>query len=254
MITTRLTERFGIRHPIVCAPMAFVAGGALAAAVSRAGGLGIVAGGFAGTMSGECEKCEFPRDDYWAIGLQRFAKGKHIVELNLGRDIDQLIFLDYACPGSAREAQSCIDLSPLCHDRVSARLGLCSYDGRLQHLNAGVPAISHLRLGLRKQNLVIDHHDPRIVAPHFRGSMMDPMTPNDCAFEQSQEIRRRETHPNQNQRNRYAVARWKLASCGQTQFRGQVKVGTGFRVCVRTRFPNSVPPGTAENSPGRSPG
>jgi nitronate monooxygenase len=53
IISTRLTERFGIRHPILCAPMAYIAGGALAAAVSRAGGLGIVAGGFAGTMSGE---------------------------------------------------------------------------------------------------------------------------------------------------------------------------------------------------------
>jgi nitronate monooxygenase len=53
MISTRLTERLGIRHPIVCAPMAYVAGGALAAAVSRAGGLGIVAGGYAGALSGE---------------------------------------------------------------------------------------------------------------------------------------------------------------------------------------------------------
>ncbi len=53
MISTRLTERLGIRRPIVCAPMAYVAGGALAAAVSRAGGLGIVAGGYAGTVSGE---------------------------------------------------------------------------------------------------------------------------------------------------------------------------------------------------------
>ena len=53
MISTRLTERFGIRHPIVCAPMALVTGGALAAAVSRAGGLGIVGGGYAGTLGGE---------------------------------------------------------------------------------------------------------------------------------------------------------------------------------------------------------
>jgi nitronate monooxygenase len=53
MIETRLTERFGIRHPIVCAPMAYVAGGALAAAVSRAGGLGIVGGGYAGVAGGE---------------------------------------------------------------------------------------------------------------------------------------------------------------------------------------------------------
>lgn len=52
-IRTRLTERFGIKHPIVCAPMAFVTGGALAAAVSRAGGLGIVGGGYAGTQSPE---------------------------------------------------------------------------------------------------------------------------------------------------------------------------------------------------------
>src|SRR5271169_1387614 len=53
MIKTRLTERFGIRHPIICAPMAYVTGGKLAAAVSRAGGLGIVGGGYAGTVGGE---------------------------------------------------------------------------------------------------------------------------------------------------------------------------------------------------------
>src|SRR5438445_7132877 len=53
MIRTRLTERFGIQHPIICAPMAYVTGGALAAAVSRAGGLGIIGGGYAGTMGGE---------------------------------------------------------------------------------------------------------------------------------------------------------------------------------------------------------
>lgn len=53
MIRTRLTERFGIKHPILCAPMAYVTGGVLAAAVSRAGGLGIVGGGYAGTMAGE---------------------------------------------------------------------------------------------------------------------------------------------------------------------------------------------------------
>src|ERR1700692_3799956 len=52
-ISTRFTERFGIRHPIVCAPMALVTGGALAAAVSRAGGLGIVGGAYAGTLGGE---------------------------------------------------------------------------------------------------------------------------------------------------------------------------------------------------------
>jgi nitronate monooxygenase len=51
-ITTRLNRSFGIKHPIICAPMAFISGGALAAAVSRAGGLGFVGGGYAGTVSG----------------------------------------------------------------------------------------------------------------------------------------------------------------------------------------------------------
>ena len=45
-LETRLTERLGIRHPILSAPMAFAAGGALAAAVSRAGGLGLIGGGY----------------------------------------------------------------------------------------------------------------------------------------------------------------------------------------------------------------
>ncbi len=45
-ISTRLTERFGIRHPILSAPMAFAAGGALAGAVSQAGGLGFIGGGY----------------------------------------------------------------------------------------------------------------------------------------------------------------------------------------------------------------
>ena len=45
MIDTRLTEAFGLRHPIVLAPMGGVAGGRLAAAVSNAGGLGLVGGG-----------------------------------------------------------------------------------------------------------------------------------------------------------------------------------------------------------------
>ena len=50
---TRLTDLFGIRHPIVCAPMALVTGGRLAAAVSDAGGLGIIGGGYAGLLGGE---------------------------------------------------------------------------------------------------------------------------------------------------------------------------------------------------------
>jgi nitronate monooxygenase len=52
-VKTRLTEQFGIRHPILCAPMALVAGGRLVAAVSDAGGLGVLGGGYAGALGGE---------------------------------------------------------------------------------------------------------------------------------------------------------------------------------------------------------
>lgn len=47
MITTPLTTLLGIRHPIVLAPMGDTAGGRLAAAVSTAGGLGLIGGGYA---------------------------------------------------------------------------------------------------------------------------------------------------------------------------------------------------------------
>src|SRR5215470_16504903 len=53
VVKTRLTEQFGIRHPILCAPMALIAGGRLVAAVSDAGGLGILGGGYAGALGGE---------------------------------------------------------------------------------------------------------------------------------------------------------------------------------------------------------
>jgi nitronate monooxygenase len=46
MLSTSLTRLVGIEYPIVSAPMDAVAGGELAAAVSRAGGLGMIAGGY----------------------------------------------------------------------------------------------------------------------------------------------------------------------------------------------------------------
>ena len=46
MITTRLTEKLGIKHPVISAPMAFASGGRLAASVSEAGGLGLIGGAY----------------------------------------------------------------------------------------------------------------------------------------------------------------------------------------------------------------
>ena len=45
-ISTRLTQRLNITHPVVQAPMDVIAGGQLAAAVTGAGGLGLMGGGY----------------------------------------------------------------------------------------------------------------------------------------------------------------------------------------------------------------
>jgi len=64
MIETRLTRRFGIKHPILCAPMALTTGGRLAGAVSAAGGLGVLGGGYAGLFGNEPDL----DDEYRAAG------------------------------------------------------------------------------------------------------------------------------------------------------------------------------------------
>jgi len=46
MLRTRLTEKLKLEHPVISAPMGFASGGKLAAAVSAAGGLGLIGGGY----------------------------------------------------------------------------------------------------------------------------------------------------------------------------------------------------------------
>ena len=45
-LQTALTRHLNIEHPVILAPMANTAGGALAAAVTQAGGLGLIGGGY----------------------------------------------------------------------------------------------------------------------------------------------------------------------------------------------------------------
>lgn len=67
MIETRLTHLFEIEHPILSAPMAFAAGGALASAVTRAGGLGFIGGAY-----GDAEWVE---KEFSAAGNSRLGCG-----------------------------------------------------------------------------------------------------------------------------------------------------------------------------------
>ena len=61
-----ITGVLGIQKPVVLAPMGFVAGGALAAAVSRAGGLGLIGGGYG---DAEWMRREFQRAEGERIGV-----------------------------------------------------------------------------------------------------------------------------------------------------------------------------------------
>jgi len=67
-VTNRLTETLNIRHPIVSAPMAFAGGGHLAAAVSRAGGLGLIGGGY-GDPGWLDAQFEAARDERVGVGF-----------------------------------------------------------------------------------------------------------------------------------------------------------------------------------------
>jgi nitronate monooxygenase len=98
MLRTRLTQRLGLDHPVILAPMGFAAGGKLAAAVSAAGGLGLIGGGYG--------------DERWlqeqmaAAGNQRVGCGfitwslmkqSHLLEIALDR-APAAMFLSFGDP------------------------------------------------------------------------------------------------------------------------------------------------------------
>ncbi|OBJ55418.1 NAD(P)H-dependent flavin oxidoreductase [Mycobacterium asiaticum] len=75
-LNTRLTDLLGIEHPVLLAPMAMVSGGRLAAAVTAAGGLGIVGAGYGDPnwLRVEIQNSENARVGYgfitWALARQ----------------------------------------------------------------------------------------------------------------------------------------------------------------------------------------
>ena len=84
-IRTALTKTFGLQYPIVSAPMALVSGGRLAAAVSNAGGLGLVGGGY-GDPDWLREELSLARDEAerpWGVGLITWSATHETVELAL---------------------------------------------------------------------------------------------------------------------------------------------------------------------------
>jgi len=86
MIVTALTEMFGLTHPIVLGPMGNVAGGRLATAVSNAGGLGLVGGGYGDPAWLHTELSRVTEDARrpWGVGLITWTIDRSVLNLALG--------------------------------------------------------------------------------------------------------------------------------------------------------------------------
>jgi nitronate monooxygenase len=159
MLRTRLTERFGLSHPIVSAPMGWAGGGKLAAAVSAAGGIGLIGGGY-----GE-EK--WLRDQFAAAGNQRVGCGfitwslrkqPHLLDIALAH-APAAMFLSFGDPAgfvdavkragvplfcqvqTVRDAQHVIDLGA---DVVVAQGGEAGGHGEMRGSFTLVPEIADL--------------------------------------------------------------------------------------------------------------
>jgi len=76
---------FGLEHPIVLAPMGGVSGGRIAAAVSNAGGLGLVGGGYGNPewLARELEIAAAGTQRPWGAGVITWAANAAVIELML---------------------------------------------------------------------------------------------------------------------------------------------------------------------------
>lgn len=81
-MSTTFTRLFGIQHPIALAPMGGVAGGALTAAVSDGGGLGLLGGGNGDKdwLARELPIAAHGTSKPWGVGFQSWAVDTETVE------------------------------------------------------------------------------------------------------------------------------------------------------------------------------
>jgi nitronate monooxygenase len=85
MIATALTEMFGLQHPIVLGPMGGVSGSQLAAAVSNAGGLGLIGGGYGDPawLRTELSRVKEATQRPWGVGLITWSANHSVLDLVL---------------------------------------------------------------------------------------------------------------------------------------------------------------------------
>src|SRR6266568_5168134 len=88
-LRTPFTEYFAVRHPIALAPMGGSAGGALAAAVSNGGGLGLVGGGLGDPdwLARELPIVAEGTAGPWGVGFLCWSAGVGAVEFAPAADL-----------------------------------------------------------------------------------------------------------------------------------------------------------------------
>lgn len=81
-LSTAFTELLAVGHPIALAPMGGSAGGALAAAVSNGGGLGLVGSGRGdwAWLERELAVVVEGTDEPWGVGFLSWSAGVSVVE------------------------------------------------------------------------------------------------------------------------------------------------------------------------------
>ncbi|MBY0441185.1 MAG: nitronate monooxygenase [Mycobacteriaceae bacterium] len=126
--STRLTDFFGVRHPILLAPMDQVAGGRLAAAVTTAGGLGIIGGGY-GDLEWLLRQCDAAQGVRFGVGFITWsmARNPELLDIALARQ-PETIFLSFGAPAVFvdRIHQANVSLTCQVHTREQARQALDS--------------------------------------------------------------------------------------------------------------------------------
>ncbi|HEY2551729.1 MAG TPA: nitronate monooxygenase [Streptosporangiaceae bacterium] len=98
-LSTAFTRMFSVQHPIALAPMGGTAGGALAAAVSQGGGLGLIgaAGGNAQWLGRELDLVAGLTDRPWGVGFQSWAAPVSAIQQALERG-PQAVMLSFGDP------------------------------------------------------------------------------------------------------------------------------------------------------------
>ena len=129
-LRTVFTELFGLRHPVALAPMGGSAGGALASAVSAAGGLGLLGGGNGNPdwLARELPLAAGASSAPWGVGFQSWAVGADTLEraLEYRPDAVMLSFGDPASlarPVRAAGARLIIQVTTLAEARQAIELG-----------------------------------------------------------------------------------------------------------------------------------